>query len=210
MKQNINPIGLKGNEINERMKALMGIAPINENRRSSVVELTKTGPDGNVYGIVRENHEYYIKIAKKTTNLVSEDFSYIGGLMNKKQAAYPTYAKALKQLNIKFNSLNEAYGKSGQVNVFENDDLMEDDEISQNPEEVESVTETEVEANDDIELTEIEQQVVDMVDETSDIESVKAPVVKENKLSIERAIEKMDSIIASIEGEDKKKVYSIR
>jgi hypothetical protein len=124
MKDRILPIGLKGNEINERMKELMGIAPINENKKTSAVELTKIGPDGNVYAIVRENHEYYIKTTTKKTNLVTEDFSYIGGLMNKKSEAYPTYAKAIKQLNLKFNSLNEAYGKSGQVNVFKNDNLL--------------------------------------------------------------------------------------
>ena len=124
MKDRITPVGLKGNEINERMKQLMGIQPINENKKSSVVELTKIGPDGNVYGIVRENHEYYIKITNKKSNLVTEDFSYIGGLQNKKQEVYPSYAKAIKQLNLKFNSLNEAYGKSGQINVFEDDNLL--------------------------------------------------------------------------------------
>lgn len=122
MKERISPVGLKGNEINERMKELMGITPINENLTRSSVELTKMGPDGNVYGIVRENHEYYIKVAtKREGKLVAEDFSYIGGLKNKKQEAYPTYAKAIKHLNLKFNSLNEAYGKSGQINVFESD-----------------------------------------------------------------------------------------
>ena len=63
MKKNIliNPIGLKGQEINERMKQLMGIKSINENKSNTVVELTKMGPDGNAYAIVRENHEWYIK-----------------------------------------------------------------------------------------------------------------------------------------------------
>jgi hypothetical protein len=82
------------------------------------------GPDGKVYGIVRENHEYYIKVADNKKNLVTEDFSYIGGLQNKKQKAYPSYSKAIKQLNLKFNSLNEAYGKLGQINVFEDDNLL--------------------------------------------------------------------------------------
>lgn len=125
MKEIITPVGLKGNEINERMKQLMGIASINENRKISTIELTKMGPDGKVYGIVRENHEYYIKVTNKQANLVAEDFSYIGGLQNKKQEAYPNYANALKHLNLKFNSLNEAYGKSGQINVFKNDNLKE-------------------------------------------------------------------------------------
>ena len=127
MKERINPVGLKGSEITERMKELMGMTPINENRKTSVVELTKVGPDGNVYGIVRENHEYYIKVTSKKSNLVSEDFSYIGGLKNKKQEAYPSYAKAIKHLNLKFNSLNEAYGKSDNINVFEDDNLLKED-----------------------------------------------------------------------------------
>jgi hypothetical protein len=124
MEHRITPVGLKGNEINERMKTLMGISPINENKKTSVVELTKMGPDGKVYGIVRENHEYYIKVANNKKNLVTEDFLYIGGLQNKKQEAYPSYSKAIKQLNLKFNSLNEAYGKLGQINVFEDDNLL--------------------------------------------------------------------------------------
>lgn len=127
MKERINPVGLKGNQITERMKELMGIQPINENKTTtSVVELTKIGPDGKVYGIVRENHEYYIKIADNKKGLTVEDFKYIGGLMNKKDAVYPSYAKAIKHLNLKFNSLNEAYGKTEHINVFEDDNLLED------------------------------------------------------------------------------------
>lgn len=120
----IRPIGLKGREINERMKALMGIQPINENKSNIVIELTKLGPDGNAYAIVRENHEWYIKRAYKTTGLVAEDFKYIGGLMNKKDEAYPSYAKAIKHLNFKFKSLAEAYNYDGEINVFVNDNLL--------------------------------------------------------------------------------------
>jgi hypothetical protein len=127
MNEKINPVGLKGYQVTERMKELMGIKTINENKKTSVVELTKRGPDGNVYGIVRENHEYYIKITKKQNNLVVEDFQYMGGLQNKKQEVYPSYAKAIKHLNLKFHSLNEAYGKSGQVNVFLDDKLLKED-----------------------------------------------------------------------------------
>lgn len=129
MKKNINnkilPVGLKGNQINERMKELMGITPINENRTNSVIELTKMGPDGNAYAIVRENHEYYIKVSPKKDKLVFEDFKYMGGLQNKKSEVYPSYAKAIKHLNLKFNSLKEAYNISeGEFNVFENDNLL--------------------------------------------------------------------------------------
>lgn len=130
MKERIVPVGLKGYEISDRMKELMGMQPINENKKTSVVELTKRGPDGNVYGIVRENHEYYIKVTTKQDNLVAEDFSYIGGLQNKKSEVYPSYAKATKHLNLKFNSLNEAYGSTEHINVFQSDNLMNESGIA--------------------------------------------------------------------------------
>ena len=120
----ISPIGLKGNEINERMRQLMGIQSINENKSNIVIELTKMGPDGNAYAIVRENHEWYIKKANKSKGLIAEDFKYIGGLMNKKDEAYSSYAKAIKHLNFKFKSLAEAYNFEGEINVFENDNLL--------------------------------------------------------------------------------------
>ncbi len=125
--QRIAPIGLKGHEVNDRMRELMGVQPINENKKTSVVELTKIGPDGKVYGIVRENHEYYIKTTAKTSGLVTEDFSYIGGLQNKKSNVHGSYAKAIKHLNLKFNSLNEAYDKTEKINVFQDDNLMSED-----------------------------------------------------------------------------------
>jgi hypothetical protein len=120
----INPIGLKGNEINERMKQLMGVSPIVENLSRSAVELTKIGPDGKTYGIVRENHEYYIKVSDKTSNVTAEDFKYIGGLQNKKLEAYPTYAKATKHLNLKFNSICESFDIVNTFNVLVNDNLL--------------------------------------------------------------------------------------
>jgi len=123
----INPVGLKGREINERMIELMGIKPINENKSNVVIELTKIGPDGNAYAIVRENHEWYIKKTTKTSKIVAEDFKYIGGLMNKKDEAYSSYAKAIKHLNLKFKSLAEAYNFTGEINVFENDNLLSED-----------------------------------------------------------------------------------
>jgi len=124
MKNNIiRPTGLKGNEKVNRMRSLMGMSPINESAENtrSVVELKKLGPDGKVYGIVRENHEYYIKTAVKKPNLIAEDFKYIGGLKNKKEVVYESYAKAIKQLNLKFISLNEALGNVGEVNTFLNE-----------------------------------------------------------------------------------------
>ena len=130
MKKDIKviPVGLKGNEINERMKQLMGITPINENKSTSNVELTKIGPDGNAYAIVRENHSYFIKSTDKKENLVKEDFKYIGGYMNR--VAYPSYEKAIKHLNLKFNSLAESFDAGHNINVFENDNLLSENGLA--------------------------------------------------------------------------------
>jgi hypothetical protein len=120
----VKPTTLKGNDKLDRIRQLMPKTPVNEGITRSVVELTKMGPDGNVYAIVRENHEYFIKISENKDSLLNEDFNYIGGLQNKKDKAYSSYAKAIKQLNLKFMSVNEAIGKSGKINVFENDSLV--------------------------------------------------------------------------------------
>ena len=126
----ISPVGLKGNQINERMKELMGISSINENKSNIVVELTKMGPDGKAYAIIRENHDYYIKSTTKTSGLVAEDFQYIGGLQNKKQEAYPSYAKAIKHLNLRFNSLSEAFNSDEKINTFLDDNLLSDNGLA--------------------------------------------------------------------------------
>lgn len=131
MKNNkIMPLGLKGEEINERMRHLMGIKTINENKTSYVIELTKIGPDNKAYAIVRENHEYYIKISDKTSNILAEDFKYIGGLQNKKSESYPSYAKATKHLNLRFNSLAEAFDKELTINVLKDDNLLSESGIA--------------------------------------------------------------------------------
>jgi len=123
----VKPLGLKGREVNERIIELMGQTLIKENVDRSTFELTKKGPDGKVYGIVRENHEWYIKIAEDEAVLTKESFNYIGGLQNKKSFAFPSYAKAIKQLNQKFKSLNESLGIKTNINVFLNDNLLESD-----------------------------------------------------------------------------------
>jgi len=216
----VSPVGLKGNQINERMKELMGIGAINENKSSIVIELTKVGPDGNAYAIVRENHEWYIKSTAKKAKLVAEDFQYIGGLMNKKSEAYPSYAKAIKHLNLKFKSLAEAHGFTGEINVFQNDNLLTEGGVAGftemtgngfsgegNLEENKPMMEEE-----EVELSEADAAVDKMMEEAdSKDENVKEEPIKESKLTIVRALENMDAIIDSLtEGKVKKKVYHLR
>jgi hypothetical protein len=228
----VYPVGLKGNQINERMIELMGIKPINENHSKSVVELTKIGPDGRAYAIVRENHECYIKVSEKTSQLVAEDFKYIGGLQNKKSEAYPSYAKAIKHLNLRFNSLSESLDKGHNINVFENDNLLAENgngfgggfsdmpngggftgagNLEGNTPLYEEESESEEEED---ELSEEQQAVANMMreDEETDEETEEdGSSVSENKLTIKHAIDNMDAIIDSLtEGTLKKKVYTLK
>jgi len=111
-KDMINPISLKGQDKLNRIHELMGkINPvINENVSNSVLEIYHKGADGKNYGIVRENYKYYIKIAEDKNNLTVKDFQYIGGLKNKNDYVFESYAKAVKHLKLKLMSLDEAYG----------------------------------------------------------------------------------------------------
>jgi hypothetical protein len=145
--KNIKPGGLKGREVVERMKNLMGnTKPLNENKMSSKIELTKLAPDNKVYAIVRENHEYYIKHSEKINDLTLEDFQYIGGLANKKALAFESYAKALRKLNLKMISLNEQY-EGNKVNVFENDNLFQEETIEEEVVEENDFTEEDLDAD---------------------------------------------------------------
>lgn len=240
MKNNnrINPVGLKGQEINERMKELMGIKPINENKSNIVIELTKLGPDGVAYAIVRENHEYFIKKTAKKSNLIAEDFKYIGGLQNIKDEAYPSYAKAMKQLNMKFKSLAEAHNFMGEINITVNDNLLENQGataggfaqysgsgfvMSEDDADVISDINSAEEEEEET-LTEVEEAVDSMKDKEDDTDDKETGCkkmlfgkcqdkkdVKEHKLSILSAIQNMDAIIDSLtEGKVKKKVYKLK
>lgn len=95
----------------DRMKTLMsyGINESTARESQSVVEYKTEGADGKTYGIVREGKKFYIKSApKKDTEIIAEDFDYIGGFMNKKNYEYLTYPMASKQLELKLMSINEA------------------------------------------------------------------------------------------------------
>jgi hypothetical protein len=125
MGKNVNPKSLKGKDKLSRIKNLMGrLETLNESTSLSELDLVKKGPNGVVYGIVRENHKYFIKTTDKSSgNLLAEDFNYIGGLQNKFSEAYDSYAEATKQLNLKFDMLNESFGIEGNNNIFESDGI---------------------------------------------------------------------------------------
>lgn len=95
----------------ERMKSLMTYGKINENADSSnncSLELHKEAADGKTYGIIKEFNKYYIKQASEGKELMAEAYNYIGGYMNKKNYEYTSYNNALKNFELKLQSINEA------------------------------------------------------------------------------------------------------
>lgn len=98
-----------------KMLRLMSTGKVNENNTSknnNIVEYHALGADGKTYGIVKEGAKYYIKNApKKDTEILEEDYDYIGGFLNKKDYEYNSYANASKNLDFKLMSLNEAYNQ---------------------------------------------------------------------------------------------------
>ena len=124
---NIKPTGLKGGDKIQRIQNLMTkLSPLNESTTNSSLEHIKYGPDDTVYGIIRENHTYFIKTANKTNDkLTSGDFEYIGGLQNKMDESYRSYEDALRHLNMMFKDLNESYGIRENINLFKSDFLLE-------------------------------------------------------------------------------------
>ena len=95
-----------------RMLELMKYG-INESASKSSaprVEYSVKAADGLTYGIVNEGTKFYIKVApKKDTQIVNEDFDYIGGELNKKQNEYKSYALASKNLELKLMQINESH-----------------------------------------------------------------------------------------------------
>lgn len=96
-----------------RMKAMMSYGLQTENKKNSyyTVEHEREGADGKMYGIVREGAKFYIKVAsKKNGKVLAESYDYIGGFMNRKNHEYTSYAKALKQFELKMASVKESVG----------------------------------------------------------------------------------------------------
>jgi hypothetical protein len=123
----IKPTGLKGSDKIQRIQNLMGkLSPINESTENSSLEHVKYGADGVAYGIVRENHTYFIKTSDKNDGKLSaSDFEYIGGLQNKLNESYKSYEEALKHLNMRFKDLNEFYNIRENIDLFKSDLLFE-------------------------------------------------------------------------------------
>lgn len=111
-----------------RMKELYTYGSINEDHKESRdLEYHTTAADGNEYGIIKENSKYYIKITSPEKKNITESYNYIGGIMNKKAYQYESYNKALKDLELKLASINEAHDQKVNIETldpFKRQELM--------------------------------------------------------------------------------------
>lgn len=113
-----------------RMKALMTYGAVNEDAKhisSYNIEYKAKAADGKYYGIIRENSKYFVKVATPGKEMIAEDYQYIGGITNKSNYEYNSYANALKQFELKLGSINEAYDEDRKVNVEALDPYKKED-----------------------------------------------------------------------------------
>ena len=98
----------------ERLKNLSGAnkPSIKESKTRNIGSLIdyKRAADGIAYGIVKENHQYYLKKAGTKQDPNVADFTYIGGMENITGYQYKSLAEADKQRNMIFHTINEAVG----------------------------------------------------------------------------------------------------
>lgn len=94
-----------------RMKGLYTYGKeMNESKNvsSHTLECHTIAANGKAYGIIRECNKYYIKTAPKDKEMVAEAYDYIGGIANKKDYEYDSYANASRHFELKVNSINES------------------------------------------------------------------------------------------------------
>ena len=205
MKKFNNPKDLKGQDKINRISDLMGrMTTLNESTSLSEIDFIKKGPNGIVYGIIRENRNYFIKTTEKTSGtLMSEDFNYSGGIQNKYDERYQSYAEALKHLNMKFDMLNESYGIEDGTNLFESDG---EEVFEANASGLVKIKETKVEDPNDEEVEETDgKELLD--EEPEDVEEQKKVIKVDTPAppTIEEPIEdevEVDEFSMEDEGED--------
>ena len=78
------------------------------NRSLGTLIVYKRAADGVAYGIIKENHQYYVKKGGIKSDPNVADFAYIGGLGNITNFQYKSLAEADKQRNMLFHTITEA------------------------------------------------------------------------------------------------------
>lgn len=110
----------------ERLNQLAGTSKkVNESttsmKNSTLIDFQRA-EDGTALGIIKENHDYHVKVSKvKGENISAADFGYIGGFRNKTENQFKTLSEAQKQRNYRLKSLNEAFSLSGKAYLIKED-----------------------------------------------------------------------------------------
>jgi len=91
-----NLAGVKKTQVNESGTRNMG----------TLIDIERAA-NGVAYGIVKEQHKYYIKKGGLNENLDAADFAYIGGLGNVTDYEYSKLAEARKNRNMMLKTINE-------------------------------------------------------------------------------------------------------
>lgn len=104
-----------------------------QNRTLGTLIDTKRAANGVAYGIVKEQHKYYIKKGGLNENQNVADFAYIGGLSNITDYQYDKLSEAEKQMNFLLKNINE--GISSKMNKngskIESKKVLTEDKASQ-------------------------------------------------------------------------------
>ena len=94
-----------------RMRNLAGVnqTSVNESKNLGLGTLIdfERAANGVAYGIIKEQHKYYIKKGGLNENLNVADFVYIGGLGNVTEYQYSKLAEAKKNRNFLLQTVNE-------------------------------------------------------------------------------------------------------
>lgn len=103
----------------KRLKQLGGVSSANNPSpslsNSTLIDFQRAN-DGIALGIVKENHNYFIKTSNsKSEKLGAEDFAYINGVENKYKYQYHSLAEAEKNRNFFIKTLNESSSKKFKV-----------------------------------------------------------------------------------------------
>jgi len=81
---------------------------VKESRTLGTLIDYKRAADGVAYGIIKEQHRYFVKKAGIKPDPNVADFAYIGGLANITDFQYKSLSEADKQRNMMFHTINEA------------------------------------------------------------------------------------------------------
>ena len=79
-----------------------------QNRTLGTLVDYKRAADGVAYGIIKENHNYYLKKGGTKEKPDVSDFAYIGGLGNITNFQYPSFGDADKNRNMIMHTIGEA------------------------------------------------------------------------------------------------------